>query len=98
MHIIGAKPGNDIMVQYWLKMAATVYTLMGCFFVMAAIRPIKYQSVIGPIGIFHMLLGVVLLINGLMVGIEAIPLYVDVGFCFCIGLGIVAANGKLRGG
>ena len=93
---IGAEPGIDVMVQYWLKMAAAVYTLMGCFFVMVAIWPMKYRAVIGPTGMLHVILGTVFLINGSMLGIEAIPLYVDVGFCYCIGIGIVVANSKLR--
>ncbi|MCD6392401.1 MAG: hypothetical protein J7M40_02730 [Planctomycetes bacterium] len=93
---LGAGPIDDVMVQYWLKMAAAVYTLGGCFFVMVAIWPIKYRAVIGFVGCLHMILGAVLLGNGLVLGIEAIPLYVDVGFCFCVGLGIFAANRKLR--
>lgn len=93
---LGAESSNDIMMQYWLKMAAAMYTLMGCFYIMVAIRPLKYRSVIALIGILHLLLGTVFLINGLMIGIEPIPLYVDVGFCFCIGLGIIAAKTKLR--
>ena len=93
---LGAEPIDDAMVQYWLKMAAAVYTLGGCFFVMVAILPIKYRAVIGLIGYLHMILGAVLLGNGLVLGVEAIPLYVDVGFCFCVGLGIFAANRKLR--
>lgn len=93
---LGAGAIDDTMVQYWLKMAATVYTLGGCFFVLVAIRPIKYRAVIGFVGYLHMILGAVLLGNGLVLGIEAIPLYVDVGFCFCVGLGILAANRKLR--
>ena len=93
---LGAQSSIDIIVQYWLKMAAFVYTLMACFFVMTAIRPIKYLPVIGLIGIGHILLGIVVMINGLILGIEAVPLYVDVGFCFFVGLGIVVTNNKLQ--
>lgn len=85
----------DIMVQYWLKMAATVYTLAGCFFAWVGIRPIQYRAVIRPIALLHLILGAVLLINGWKLGVGAIPLYVDVGFCFCIGLGIWATYSKL---
>jgi hypothetical protein len=93
---LGAKLGNDIMLQYWLKMAAAVYTLMGCFFVMVGIRPAKYRAVIGMISYLHIILGTVFLINGLILGIGTIPLYVDVGFCFCIGFGIFVTKGKLQ--
>lgn len=85
----------DIMVRYWLKMAAAVYTLMGCFFAVVAIRPLRYRAIIRPIGLLHLVLAVVLLINGWMLGVGAIPLYVDVGFCLCIGLGILTACSKL---
>ena len=33
-------PIDDPMIIYWLKMAATVYTLMGCFFVMVSTNDI----------------------------------------------------------
>jgi hypothetical protein len=88
-------PMDDVMVQYWLKMAAAVYTLMGCFFIMVAIWPIKYRPVIKLIGLLHVILGVVFLINGLMLDVDAIPLYVDVSFCFCIGVGILSISRKL---
>ena len=43
-------PIDDVMVIYWLKMAAMVYTLMGCLFVIVAIRPSKYRPLVGLIG------------------------------------------------
>lgn len=92
---LGAGALDDFMVQYWLKMAAAVYTLAGCFYVIVAMQPMKYRVVIGFIGWAHAVLGVVFLVNGLMLGVDAIPLYVDVAFCFCVGVGIVAINGKL---
>ena len=88
-------PIGDVMVIYWLKMAAAVYTLMGCFFVIVAIWPFKYRPIVGLIGYMHLILGAVFLINGLMLGVEAIPLYADVGFCFCVGAGILGANRKV---
>ena len=88
--------GEDVMVQYWLKMAAAVYTLMGCFFVMVGIRPKKYYAVIKLIGYLHLVLGAVFLVNGLMLGVGAIPLYVDVGFCFCVGAGIIVISSKIK--
>lgn len=36
---------SDIMVQYWLKMAAVVYTLVGCFYVPVGIKPFAYRNV-----------------------------------------------------
>ena len=89
-------PIDDVMMIYWLKMAAAVYTLMGCLFVIVAIRPIKYRPLVGLIGYMHLILGAVFLINGLILGVEAIPLYVDVAFCFCIGLGVLGVNHKLK--
>ena len=44
----------------------------------------------------HIIFGAVFLINGLSLGIGAIPLYIDVLFCFCIGAGIIATNIKLQ--
>ncbi len=93
---LGAGALDDVMVKYWLKMAAAVYTLMGCFYVVVAMRPMKYRVVIGFIGWGHAVLGVVFLVNGLKLGVDAIPLYVDVAFCLCVGVGILAVNGKLR--
>ena len=94
---LGAELGDqDVMVAYWLKMAASVYTLMGCFFLMVGIRPLKYYAVLKTISYVHMVLGAMFLVNGLMLGVDAIPLYIDVGFCFCVGLGIFVISGKMK--
>ena len=87
---------GDIMIPYWLRMAAAVYTLAGCFYVIIAVKPVRYRAVIGPIGYMHLALTAILLTNGLILGVDAIPLYVDTGFCLCTGLGITATNIKLQ--
>jgi hypothetical protein len=92
----GAQPIDDPMVIYWLKMAAAVYTLLGCFFLLVAVRPAKYHITIAPIAYFHLILAPVLLINGLILGIHPIPLYIDAALCLCVGLGIFATNRKLK--
>lgn len=92
---LGAESIDDSMVIYWLKMAAAAYTLIGCFFVAVAIWPAKFRTVIGPIGWMHTILGAILLVNGLLLGIGAIPLYVDSIFCICVGVGILIINCKL---
>jgi len=89
-------PMDDIMVQYWLKMAAAVYTLMGCFFIIVAVWPLKYRQVIKLIGLMHVVLSVVFLLNGLILGVDGIPLYVDVSFCLFVGVGILVLSRSLR--
>ena len=56
----------------------------------------KYYAVIKLIGYLHLILGAVFLVNGLMLGIGAIPLYIDVGFCFCVGAGIIVISGRIK--
>ena len=92
----GAQPIDDPMIAYWLKMAAAVYTLLGCFFLLVAVRPLKYRVTIAPIAYFHLILAPILLTNGLILAIHPIPLYIDTAFCLCVGLGIFATNRKLK--
>ncbi|HRT51558.1 MAG TPA: hypothetical protein P5279_13780 [Anaerohalosphaeraceae bacterium] len=93
---LGARPIDDPMIQYWLKMAAAVYTLIGGFYLVVALRPAKYRAVIPLIGPLHLVLAAILLANGLTLRIDPIPLCVDVGFCLCVGAGLIAVNRKLR--
>jgi hypothetical protein len=80
--------GNDSMLDYWLRMTAGVYTAVGIFFIMLAIKTEKYKSMLPFAGIFLVFEGIVLFIHGIRLGLEPIPFYVDSAFCLFTGIGI----------
>jgi hypothetical protein len=80
---------TDPMLDYWLRMAAGGFFIIGIMFGVSAWNPEKYQVIIPLLGWLSILEGVILAIHGLLLGLKAFPFYGDVGFCLFIGIGIV---------
>ena len=83
----------DFTVLSCFKLATALYS---CLFVIAAIQPIKYESLIKLIGWSHIILGMLLLVNGLLLRVVPIFIYTDAAFCLCAGTGILGVNRKLQ--
>jgi hypothetical protein len=78
----------DPMLDYWLRMAAGVFTGVGVFFLALAIWPARFASVMGLAGGLMFAEGIVLLVHGLRLGLRPFPFYGDAGFCLLAGGGI----------
>ena len=87
---LGAQPiAYDRMLDYWLRMAAGAFTLVGGLYLLLMLRPEKYWAVIPWFGWLMVLEGVILLVHGLRLGLPAFPFYGDVAACFFGGGGIL---------
>ena len=78
----------DPMLNYWLRMAAGVFTGVGLFFLVLGVRPHQYANVIGLAGGMMFVEGLVLLGYGLHLGLRPFPFYADTAFCLLVGAGI----------
>ena len=87
---------NDPMLNYWLRMTAAVFTAIGIFFFMLALKPLKYKIMLPFAGFFLVGEGLVLLVYGLLLHLPPLPYYVDTGFCLFLGVGIILAQKGIR--
>ena len=79
----------DRMLDYWLRMTAGVYTLIGLLYLLLALRPAKYRAVIPWFGWVMVIEGGVLLLHGIRLALPPFPFYADVAVCFIGGGGIL---------
>jgi len=87
---LGARPiAYDPMLDYWLRMAAGAFALVGVWYLALMIWPQKFAAAIPWFGAFMLAEGVVLLIHGLRLSLPPFPFYGDTAACLLGGGGIL---------
>jgi len=87
---LGAGPiPYDPMLEYWMRMVGGGFTMIGAIFAAVLIRPAKYGVLVPLLAWLSIAEGVILLANGLRLGLGPFPLAGDVSFCIGIGLGLL---------
>lgn len=87
---LGAHPiAYDRMLDYWLRMAAGAFTLIGAWYLMLMIWPRKFYAAIPWFGGLMLVEGLILLVHGLRLSLPPFPFYGDVTACLIGGGGIV---------
>jgi len=84
------------MLDYWLRMAAGAFALVGVLYLVLMISPRKYSAVIPWFGALMVVEGLILLIHGLRLGLAPLPFYADTAACFVGGTGIIFFCLRLR--
>jgi hypothetical protein len=79
----------DKMLDYWLRMTAGAFALMGVWYLMLMIWPQKFYMAIPWFGWLMVIEGVILLVHGLRLSLPPFPFYGDVSGCVIFGGGIV---------
>lgn len=88
---LGAKPvPHDPMLDYWLRMASGAFALVGAIYLLLALQPRRFASIIPAMGWLMLIEGVVLLFHGVRLGLPPSPFYFDTSFCFVAGGVIVS--------
>ena len=78
----------DPMLEYWVRMAAGAFTLLGMIFLEFGRNPQRYQAVL-PLFAFLMVgEGFVLLVHGVRLHLPPLPFVADVAACLTGGIGI----------
>jgi FtsH-binding integral membrane protein len=87
---LGAKSINhDPMLDYWLRMAAGFFSLVGALFLVLALRPLQHRAIIPWFGGLMLVEGVVLLVHGLRLQLPPIPFAADTLACLGAGAAIL---------
>ena len=94
---LGAKSiSHDPMLDYWLRMTAGAFTLIGCWFLMLMVWPRKFAVAISWAGLFMLVEGAILLTHGLRIGLPPFPFYADVSACVVLGGAILFLSKAAR--
>ena len=87
---MGAKPiAYDPMLDYWLRMAAGAFALIGGWYLVLMLWPRKFHAAIPWFGALMLVEGVILLVHGLRLSLPPFPFYGDTAACFLGGGGIL---------
>ena len=84
---------DDPMLNYWLRMAAGAFGIVGVFFLIAARNPGRYANILPLLGYLSLFEGGVLLVYGLMLKLTWFPFVVDLAIAFIPGVGILLCKG-----
>src|SRR5687768_16708427 len=71
----------DPMLDYWLRMAAGAFALLGGWYLVLMIWPRKFHAAIPWFGAFMLAEGVILLVHGMRLGLPPFPFYGDTAAC-----------------
>ena len=85
-------PITDLQIQYWFRMATGAWSIIGFFYLMALLKPQKYNHLIPLLAWGTVFEGIVLLIHGLYLNLPLFPFAGDVGFCLIVGGGLLLSN------
>ena len=85
-------PITDLQVQYWFRMAAGAWSIIGFLYLMVLLKPQKYDNLIPLLAWGTIFEGIVLLIHGLYLNLPLFPFAGDVGFCLIVGGGLLLSN------
>ena len=88
---LGAKPiPYDPMLDYWLRMAAGAFALIGVWYFIMMLQPQKYYAAIPWFGGLMLVEGIILLVHGLRLSLPPFPFYGDTAACLLDGVGIMS--------
>lgn len=82
-------PVADPQLQYWLRMAAGAWSIIGFFFFVAARDRKRHTDLPLLLGAASLFEGALLLVHGLILGRPLLPFAADVIFCFFVGAGLL---------
>ena len=83
---LGAHPiAYDRMLDYWLRMAAGAFALVGGWYFVLMLWPQRFYAAIPWAGGLMLVEGVILLVHGLRLSLPPFPFYGDTAACFVGG-------------
>jgi hypothetical protein len=84
------------MLDYWLRMAAGAFTLVGTGYLLLALFPRKYSVMLPWFGWIMVVEGFILLIHGWRLELAPFPFWGDVSASFLGGGGILMLQKSAR--
>lgn len=79
----------DRMLDYWLRMTAGAFALIGCWYFVLMLWPQRFHKAVPWFGGFMLVEGMILLVHGLRLSLPPFPFYADTSACLVCGGGIL---------
>ena len=80
---------NDVMLNYWMRMASGAFGFVGVFFLLAAWKPYQYKNIVPVLAYGSLVEGAILLFYGIKFDIPVFPFGPDVAIALIPGFGIL---------
>lgn len=87
---------DDHMLNYWMRMAAGAFGIVGMFFLLAAWRPYEYKNIIPLLAYASLFEGAVLLFYGFKFKLPLFPFGPDVAIALIPGVMILLLRNALN--
>jgi len=87
---------DDVMLNYWMRMASGAFGIVGLLFLLAAWRPHHYKNIIGVLAYASIFEGAILLFYGLKFDLSLFPFGPDVAIALIPGIGILLLKGAVE--
>ncbi len=87
---------DDVMLNYWMRMASGAFGFVGAFFLLAAWKPFYYKNIIPILAYGSILEGAILLFYGIKFDLPIFPFGPDVAIALIPGIGILLLRGELN--
>lgn len=87
---------NDVMLNYWMRMASGAFGIVGLFFLLSAWKPYEYKNIIPILGYCSIFEGLILLYYGIKFDLPIFPFGPDVAIALIPGIGILLLKNVLE--
>ncbi len=86
---------DDVMLNYWMRMAAGAFGFVGVFFLLAAKNPHAYKNILPLLAYGSIAEGAILLFYGLKFSLPLFPFGPDLAIAFIPGIGILLLKSEV---
>ena len=87
---------DDVMLNYWMRMASGAFGFVGVFFLLAAWKPYVYKNIIPILAYGSIFEGAILLFYGIKFDLPIFPFGPDVAIALIPGIGILLLKNELE--
>jgi hypothetical protein len=88
--------GREVMVDYWFRMAAGAFALIGGLYLLLMVQPGKYQVMIPWFGWLVLIEGIILLVHGIGLVLRSFPYHFVTVSCLIGGGGILWFDRRMQ--
>lgn len=86
---------NDVMLNYWMRMASGAFGFVGVFFLLAAWKPFEYKNIIPVLAYGSLAEAAILLFYGIKFSLPIFPFGPDVMIALIPGIGILICKSSV---